>query len=295
MLLDCAANARTKARGVEGGAEDLWRVCLAAAEQLLESVGPDEAPSAQAESGDEGCDDKGCAACTEPAFKFLPASVTMLPGRTPVPEDKAEAARLRKLANELRRDALLGVGAAQFSRGERGAATETLALLLIDDPSVLDAWELRAHAFSVMADTTGGLAGRMLVELHLEKAAELGGDEAKLAYETHRTSVDDAAASARRDDATEHTAVEVNPATLEDRLARAAAACADGDAWMAERFFGAAAGRYECALTLLPRGPELDAARVSCHLNIAACLKLSSKPCVVDCLPRARDATLGRN
>jgi len=226
--------------------------------------------------------------------------------------------------NALKRDLLsLGAGArreaalAWSRRSER--PTTILAKVLGGDvkehPDDAEVWAARAAAFVGYAgggkerqnpreakrddDDDGSaaatLGSRLLVEMHLEKAAEVdpSDDDAKEAYDKARTRNDDLARFLLLDDDDDDD-VDVEEEDEEDSddeprrppvppprkagdLSRALGLCTLGDAFMREGFYLASATKFEAALAELDAivdASNIRRARLACHLNIAACYAL---------------------
>lgn len=226
------------------------------------------------------CYDSRCESCSFPpndarAWKFLPAAA---------PRDERhdeEYQNARKLAIRARCSAAIGLAALERRRGDPGRATQVLRDVLVDardEPEYLDAWVARARAFEDMLESGSPLGGRILVEMHLEKAASIDPADEVVALEVDavRDDIDRRALGyCDRDNAP--------LATCAIEAARnAARRCREADSYMGEQFFASAARKYEGALACLDQSPlkENDAlrrVRLACHLNLAACRLLANE------------------
>lgn len=166
-------------------------------------------------------------------------------------------------------------------RGDPGRATQLLRDVLLDardEPGYFDAWIARARAFEDMLEADSPLGARILVEMHLEKAASIDPADEVVAQELGAIRDDiDGRVLGPRDVGNADL-----PTCAIEAARDAAQHCREADSYMGEQFFASAAHKYEGALACLDQPPlkESDAlrrARLACHLNLAACRILANE------------------
>ena len=235
--------------------EEAWEAYLTAAEALLATKKP---PPPQ-----------------EPTW-CPPACVTCGDWQVIPTTTKPEPDEVRRLGLAARREAALGWSRI-LKRTRPGDAAKILGEVLLDDDDA-DVWTARAAVFADALTDDSPLGARLLVEMHLEKAALLDPVEDD-AFQSARDKNDRRALESSSPERPEKQGPEDNDHDSDsDRRRRAVTLCSQGDAYMREQFLLSAATKYHKALAELGRcrsSLEEDRyARIACHLNIAACYAL---------------------
>ncbi|ETW05693.1 hypothetical protein H310_03412 [Aphanomyces invadans] len=195
------------------------------------------------------------------------------PQNTPVgPPSLPKSSDLKGIAKMLRVDCLIGIGMCHMERCHYASASESFRDAILINGDNLEAWRLRAAAFSRMG-------APLIALLHWNKVVAVEGEAGDAQKELDSLEAELIEPTYTDDDVYSTAMAYLNRDALDETLARMLLLRHEADVIMVEGFYTYSIHKYRAILDTLSKvlastphlhHPALDQLRLACHVNIAS-------------------------